>query len=79
MSGEYPPVADAFTMFAMDQSRTPKTIRKRLVERRFELADIVSGGAAQDWAHYQRMVGHIVGLDEALAICAEVEKQLQEN
>lgn len=66
---------DAFTMFAMDRSRTPKTIAKRLAERRTELAGLLVGGVAQDWAHYQRMIGNIIGLDEAAAICAEVEKQ----
>ncbi len=69
-------MSDAFTMFALDQNRTPKTIMKRLTERQAELVGMLLN--AQDWAHYQRMVGTIQGLEEALEVCREVEKQ-QEN
>ena len=70
--------SDAFTVYALDQSRTPKTIAKRLAERRAELAYFLAEGGAQDWGSYQRIVGTISGLDEAMAICADIEKQ-QEN
>ncbi len=71
-------MSDAFTMYALDHNRTPKTIRKRLTERRAELAEILAAGYATDYAGYRSTTGHIAGLDEALAICAEIEKQ-QEN
>ncbi len=71
-------MSDAFTMFALDQNRTPKTIRKRLTERQDELARMLAGGYAVDWADYRHRVGLILGLQEAIDICAEIEKQ-QEN
>ncbi len=71
-------MSDAFTMYALDHIRTPKTIRKRLTERRAELADMLVGGYASDWADYRHRVGVIIGLNEAIDVCAEIEKQ-QEN
>lgn len=71
-------VSDAVTIFAVDRPRTIKNIAKRLAERRADLVAFIADGGVTDWAHYQRVVGEIEGIDVAAAICAEVEKQ-EEN
>ncbi len=71
-------MSDAFTMYALDHVRTPKTIRKKLAERQAELARMLAAGYASDWADYRHRVGVISGLEEAIDVCAEIEKQ-QEN
>lgn len=65
----------AFTMFAVDSPRTLRTIKDKLTKSRNGLAESIAEGSVTDWAHYQRSVGTIAGLDEAVRLCEEIEKQ----
>jgi len=49
-------------------------MRKKLEFRRAELAAAISGGLASDWANYQRRVGVLEGIDEALQVCEDIDK-----
>ena len=48
-------------------------------QRRKELIEQMATGYAQDWADYRERVGTVKGLDTALALCDEVEKELTER
>ena len=47
----------------------------RLTKRRFELAEQIVSGFAKDWADYQRRIGVLDGLTNAIEICEEVETE----
>ncbi len=64
---------EAFRMFTVDAPRTFRTMAKRLRERKEEL--LRSLIAVQNWDHHQRMVGTINGIEEAIQMLDDVEKQ----
>lgn len=39
-----------------------EVLRKKLRDRLNDLADVVAGGGASDWAEYRHIVGQITGL-----------------
>ena len=65
---------DAFRTFAVDPPHAAHTIRQRILRRVVELGTQVADGSARDWGDYQRRIGEITGLQEAVRICEEMEK-----
>ena len=68
-------MTDGFTMFAVDSPRTVLTIKKKLNDTRDGWAKCILAGEVLDWANYQRMIGILYGIDEALRLCEEIEQQ----
>lgn len=66
-------VDDGFRIVALDHPEVARTVSARIKKRRFELAEQIVSGFAKDWADYQRRLGVLDGLDEALSICNELE------
>jgi len=62
---------DALTIFAVDKPRTIRNLRKQLVEAR----DAYDLRAATDWTHYQRLLGTIDGIELAIKLLEDIEKQ----
>ena len=52
-----------------------RTMRKQLEDRRQALINQMGEGYARDFADYQRRVGVIEGLHQAIELCIEMEKQ----
>lgn len=73
--GLYTAPNQGFTVFAVDSPRALRTIKVKLTASRNALAESIAEGSVTDWAHYQRSVGTIAGLDEAIRLCEEIEKQ----
>ena len=70
-----------FQVYSLDAPRDARTIRQRLEARRAELAELISKPNYIDsWEMYQRRVGVLEGIDEALRVCDEVvEKEVEER
>lgn len=64
-----------FRVYALDHEQHARTIKQRLMQIRATRVEFLADGAATDWAHYQRLIGFLQGIDEALQICDEIEKQ----
>jgi hypothetical protein len=71
-------VADPIRFFAPEHPELPRTLRDALQLRIRELGEQITGGYASDWADYRRRVGHLNGLRDAMAICAQLEKEFGE-
>ena len=66
---------DALTIFAVDKPRTIRNLKKKLTE---ELgAWEKSLRTAHDWAQFNRTLGTIEGLELALNVLNEIDKQDQ--
>lgn len=63
-----------FSVYALDHVQQARTIKKKLAEIRATQAGDLGNGLATDWADYQRRVGRLEGLDEALHVCDEIER-----
>ena len=70
---------DAFTIHAVDTPRVARTIRGKLERRRAELAEFIVQGTVMDWADYKRRVGVLEGIDEALRVCDDIEKEAEDR
>ena len=70
-------MSDAFTIHAVDTPRVARTIRGKLIQRKVELADFIVSGQVNDWADYKRRVGVLEGIDEALRVCDDIEKEAE--
>ena len=68
-------MAEAFRTFAVDPPYAMRTMRKQLEDRRQALINQMGEGYARDFADYQRRVGVIEGLHQAIELCIEMEKQ----
>jgi hypothetical protein len=66
---------EAFRTFALESTREIKSLRNALAKRRTELMVQVAEGYAKSWEEYKFRVGMISGLNEALAMCDEWEKE----
>ena len=64
-----------FSVFALDHTQHARTIKKRLQELRAIQVEYLASGNASDWPDYKRRIGRLEGLDEALHICNEVERE----
>ena len=65
----------AFRQFAVDPPYAARTLRSQLEKRRNALIGQMGEGYAKDFADYQRRVGKVEGLAEAIAMCIEMEKE----
>lgn len=70
------PAAEPIRFYADEDRRLPDRVSRQLVGYRQTLRDALVGGYATDWADYKHRVGFIAGIDHALSICAEAEKEL---
>lgn len=64
----------AVRFFAPDHPTLANTLRAKLEKRKAEL--MLGMTYAGDWADFNQRRGVIFGLDEAIAFCAETEKDL---
>lgn len=67
-----PPIIQAFRP---EHPRVPITVRERLEERKSTLTGQLQ--SALNWDDYQRRVGVINGIGEAIAMCIEAEQALR--
>ena len=63
-----------FSVFALDHASSIRTIKKKLMDVRATHAGYLVDGSAEDWADYQRRVGRLEGIDEALHVCEDIER-----
>ena len=68
-----------FEVYALDSPRVARTLRQKLEKRQAELAAPIVGGLVSDWQDYWRRVGVLQGLDEALRVCDDIEKEAEER
>jgi hypothetical protein len=61
-------------MFAPDHPALAISMRGRLEKRRKELLEELI--LSQDWADFSRRRGLIVGIDEALRFCEDIQKEM---
>lgn len=66
-----------FNLYALDSPQVARTIKKVLEKRRADLADYIVAGDVLDWSDYRRRVGVIEGIDEALRVCDDLEKEAE--
>lgn len=70
---------EGFSVYALDTPQSARTIKKLLERRRAELADYIITGDVMDWADYRRRVGVLEGIDEALRVCDDLEKEAEKR
>lgn len=63
-----------FRVYALDHVQHIRTIRQRLESVRATHRENILDGSVRDWADYQRRVGVLEGIGEALHVCDEIEK-----
>ncbi len=63
-----------FSVFALDHVQHIRTIRQKLESVRDAYRENLLDGSVRDWADYQRRVGVLEGIGEALHVCDEIEK-----
>jgi hypothetical protein len=68
----------AVRLYAPDHPALAHTVRGKLVKERAKLASELADGFAKDWPDVKHRTGKIAGIDTAIAICDEVEKDLRE-
>jgi hypothetical protein len=72
---EYRETRSAVEFFRPDHPMMPITVRQRLEERRTKyLSDLEY---AMDWNDFQKRIGVINGLGEAISVCVEAEDALR--
>lgn len=67
----------AVRLFAPEHPALTQALRATLEARRRELAAQIADGYAQSWEDYKYRSGRVAGLDEAIAVCADLEKKLE--
>ena len=63
-----------FSVFALDHASSIRTIKKKLMDVRATHAGYLVDGSAEDWADYQRRVGVLEGIEEALHVGEDNER-----
>lgn len=58
-----------------DDPRLPQTLRGKLSARQTQLMTQLASGSAEDWPDYKHRAGVIRGLQEAMDICTEIERE----
>jgi hypothetical protein len=61
--------------YAVENPRVTRIYRNTIAERILQVSKQLAAGGAPDYAAYQRAVGRIEGLNEALAILSEIESK----
>ena len=69
-----PPSPLSVRMFTPDHPALALSMRSRLEVRRRELLEELI--LSQDWADFSRRRGLIVGIDEALRYCYDIQKEM---
>jgi hypothetical protein len=70
--------ASAFRLFSLDHPHLARTLRAKLHKRQGEFAAQLAGGLADDWPDYKHRSGVIQGLQEAIEMCEQEEKELRD-
>ena len=70
-------VLSGFNVYALDSPQVARTFKAVLEKRRQDLVGLMAEGQVTDWADYQRRVGVIQGIDEALRVCDDLEKEAE--
>lgn len=68
-------VTDGARIYALDHPQIARTLKERLAKRKHELGSAIVYGSAMDWADYKERIGVVKGIDEAIVICDQVEKE----
>ena len=68
----------AVRLYAPDHPALTKTVRAKLMKRRVELFE-TTVLAAQNWPDFTERRGLIRGLDEAIAMCEQAEKDYRDS
>ena len=68
-----------FNVYALDSPQVARTIKQRLLKRQEELAAAIVGGLVSDWSDYKHRVGVLEGIDEALRVCDDLEKEAEDR
>jgi hypothetical protein len=64
-----------FEVYALDSPQAARTIRAKLERRKVVLSGFILSGDVTDWPDYRRRVGVLEGIDEALRVCDDLEKE----
>lgn len=73
------PADSSLTIFPLDHPRMARTLAGRIAARKRDLEMQLMAGNAEDWADYKQRIGVIRGLNEAIDIAGELEKELERN
>lgn len=66
----------AVRLYASDHPALAQTLSAKLRKACAEKIAEIGRGYASDWGDYQKRVGTIVGLEAALQLCAESEREI---
>jgi hypothetical protein len=66
--------ATAFRTFAIEPPYQVRSLRKLLEKQIADQSAQLAQGYAKDWGDYQKRVGIIKGMHEAMTMCEEMEK-----
>ena len=64
------------TEFMGDHERLSRSLLQMLIRARQEQADAIVKGGPKDFPEYRNRVGVIEGLDTAIALCEQAQRQL---
>lgn len=68
----------AFEVYALDSPQVARTIKQKLEKLRAGYAEIIATPhSVKNWDDYQRRVGVLEGIDEALRVCDDLEKEAE--
>ena len=68
-----------FNVYALDSPKAIRTFKSKLEDVRNHKAALILSGVAADWAEYKRLVGVLEGIDEALRVCDDLEKEAEDR
>ena len=68
----------AVRLYAPDHPALTNTVRAKLMKRRAELVE-AAVASSQDWPDFRYRYGVIQGLEEAIAMCEQAEKDYRES
>ncbi len=68
----------AVRLFAPDHPALAHTVAARLVKEIQAKSEQVAQGYPADWADYRQRVGELKGLQRAIEICQEIDKEMRE-
>jgi hypothetical protein len=68
----------AVHFYAPDHPAIANTMRSKLAKERTNLASELADGFAKDWADVKHRTGVIAGIDIAIAICDQAERDLRD-
>lgn len=70
----------AFEVYALDTPQAARTIKGKLEKARADLVSVLAApNTVKDWADYRHRVGVIEGIDEALRVCDDLDKEAEKR